>query len=127
MRLRGAIVTQRGRMRCLGAGWIAAMACGLLALDACAAVGNLRFETLATEEGLAENSVKAIAEDRQGFLWFGTENGLNRFDGLEFTVFRAGGDPARELAEDHVNALLVARDGTLWIGTFGGGASHYDP
>jgi ligand-binding sensor domain-containing protein/signal transduction histidine kinase len=104
------------------AAWAAAAAFA----GACLA-GELRFETLASEKGLSENSVKAIVEDRQGFLWFGTENGLDRFDGLEFTVFRAGSDPTRELVEDHVNALLSARDGTLWIGTFGGGLSHYDP
>jgi ligand-binding sensor domain-containing protein len=92
-----------------------------------AANGSLRFETIASEKGLSENTVKAIAEDRQGFLWFGTEHGLNRYDGLEFKVFGVGADPSRELLEGHVNALSVDRDGKIWVGTFGGGLSRYDP
>jgi ligand-binding sensor domain-containing protein/signal transduction histidine kinase len=102
-----------------------------LVLAASTAIANpahaLRFETISNEKGLSENTVKAIVEDQQGFLWFGTERGLNRFDGLEFKVFSAGRDIAHELSEDHINTLFVDRSGILWIGTFGGGLSRYDP
>jgi ligand-binding sensor domain-containing protein/signal transduction histidine kinase len=87
----------------------------------------LRFETISHEQGLSENTVKAIVEDHDGFLWFGTERGLNRFDGLEFKVFGAGSETGAELSEDHINTLLVDRNGLLWIGTFGGGLSRFDP
>jgi ligand-binding sensor domain-containing protein/signal transduction histidine kinase len=106
---------------------VAVMLAGLMVSNAVSANGALRFETLASEDGLSENTVKAIVEDKQGFLWFGTEHGLNRFDGLEFKIFTAGSDPARELTESHINVLFVDRDGMIWVGTFGGGISRYDP
>ena len=107
-------------------GWVFVL-CTSVAVSARDGVQALRFETLSSEHGLSENSVKAIAEDAQGFVWFGTERGLNRFDGLEFKVFAADDDPVRGPREGHVNALLLDRDGLLWIGTFGGGLSRFDP
>ena len=83
-------MTPGGMARC-----IVAMAGLLPAASACATAGDLRFETIASEKGLAENTVKAIAEDAQGFLWFGTENGnttfwmANRAAFPTLTVFRA--------------------------------------
>jgi signal transduction histidine kinase/ligand-binding sensor domain-containing protein len=67
-----------------------------------------------------------ILQDRQGFMWFGTENGLARYDGYQFTVYQSDpGDPA-SLAHDTVYELLEARNGDLWVGT-GSGLDRFDP
>ena len=55
---------------------------------------TLRFEQLSVEEGLAQESVLAVVQDRDGFMWFGTQSGLSRYDGYRFTNFRnVVGDP----------------------------------
>ncbi|MDP2717036.1 sensor histidine kinase [Rheinheimera sp.] len=69
----------------------------------------------------------AIAQDKAGFLWLGTQHGLYRFDGDNVQVFRAAPDDAGSLSADWVSSLLVAADGRLWIGTRYGGLNLYDP
>lgn len=81
---------------------------------------TLRFEHLSVEDGLAQESVLAMAQDRDGFMWFGTQYGLSRFDGYRFVNFRnAVGDPAT-LGNNWVRVLHVDKKGRLWIGTDGG-------
>lgn len=67
------------------------------------------------ENGLPQNSVTALAQTPDGYLWLGTFGGLARFDGLKFTIFNSGKVPG--LKSDRITALHVGRDGTLWIGT----------
>ena len=71
-----------------------------------------------SDDGLPENSVRSIAQTADGYLWFGTEAGLARFDGFQFVVFDKSNTPL--LASSNISALLVDRDQTLWIGTQGG-------
>ncbi|HMJ61555.1 MAG TPA: two-component regulator propeller domain-containing protein, partial [Bryobacteraceae bacterium] len=75
-----------------------------------------------TEDGLPQNTVPAIVQSRDGYLWAGTELGLVRFDGLHFTVFDKSNTP--ELKSNVVDALLEDRAGDLWIGTIGGGLTR---
>ena len=88
---------------------------------------GMRFEHLTSEDGLSQNSVFFIFQDRQGFLWIGTQDGLNRYDGEHFVVFRS--DPADENSLSHNAVLCAAEDaeGSLWLGTWGGGLNRYDP
>lgn len=67
-----------------------------------------------TENGLPQNSVVAIAQTPDGYLWLGTFGGLARFDGVKFTIFNTGNTPA--LHDNRITALHVGRDGALWIG-----------
>jgi ligand-binding sensor domain-containing protein/signal transduction histidine kinase len=75
------------------------------------------------EDGLPDNSVKAILQTRDGFLWLGTDNGLARFDGVIFRPFNTRNTP--ELKSDRVRCLLEDHDGGLWIGTEGGGLTLF--
>jgi ligand-binding sensor domain-containing protein len=70
-------------------------------------------------EGLPQNSVCAIAQTPDGYLWFGTMEGLARFDGVSFRVHNVRNTP--QLRMNYISALRVLRDSTLWIGTYGGG------
>ncbi|MCO5185431.1 MAG: GAF domain-containing protein [Anaerolineae bacterium] len=86
---------------------------------------NLSFERLNLEAGLSQSGVYDIVQDTRGFLWIATEDGLNRYDGYAFEVFRPiPGDP-NSIADGFVQALLVDSDGQLWIGT-NAGLDRYD-
>lgn len=87
----------------------------------------LPFDSLTPEDGLSQSSVFAIAQDRQGYLWLGTENGLNRWDGKEFRIYRPDPRQPGSLAGALVQDLAVDPRGNLWIATEGGGAARYDP
>ena len=95
----------------------------LMALDPTKAVTQYAHDSWTTEGGLPQNSVWALAETRDGYLWIGTQEGLVRFDGLRFTVFDRENTEAFKSAE--VTALLEGKDGTLWVGTRGAGVLHY--
>src|SRR4029077_8209945 len=74
------------------------------------------------KDGLPQNSVYAIAQTPDGYLWVGTEEGLARFDGVQFTTF----DPKNgSLVHRYVVALAPDSSNGLWIGTLGGGLTHY--
>ncbi|HWS71014.1 MAG TPA: two-component regulator propeller domain-containing protein, partial [Thermoanaerobaculia bacterium] len=89
--------------------------------------GLVSFQRLAIPEDVPAHLCSAIAQDRQGFLWFGTQGGLVRYDGYEMRVFRSNVADPSTLAGNYVRALLVASDGRLWVGSFSGGLSLYDP
>lgn len=85
-----------------------------------------RFFHLTTADGLSHDIVYAIAQDAQGFIWFGTQDGLDRYDGYAFAVFRHLRSDSHALAHNTVQALLVDSVGSLWAGTVGG-LDRYDP
>ena len=87
----------------------------------------LRFRHLGREDGLSQSYVNAIAQDRNGFLWFGTQEGLNRYDGYRFRLYEHDPDDPGTLASDLVRSLTTDTDGVLWVGTDGGGVARYDP
>ncbi|MCB0763985.1 MAG: hypothetical protein KDB84_04710, partial [Flavobacteriales bacterium] len=91
-----------------------------------AQIGATRFQHLTIAEGLSQNSVNAILQDRYGFLWFGTQDGLDRYDGRTFIGHR-NSDRANSLSNNYIWALHEDDDGMIWIGTFGGGLDRYDP
>ncbi len=83
-----------------------------------------RFVHLSIEKGLSQGSALAIQQDRRGFLWIGTEDGLNRYDGSAVKVYRSGPDPS-SLSENWISALTEDAAGTLWVGTLNG-LNRYD-
>lgn len=87
----------------------------------------VRFEHLTIQDGLSQNAGLVIFQDSRGFLWIGTQDGLNRYDGYSFTVFKHDtGNPA---SISHSSILSIAEDeeGFLWVGTWGGGLNRFDP
>jgi diguanylate cyclase (GGDEF)-like protein len=88
---------------------------------------NLRFERLSLEQGLSQSHVNCILQDRHGFLWLGTQDGLNRYDGYRFRVFKHDAREPGSLANNTVWAVFEDRDGVLWVGTDGGGLDRWDP
>ncbi len=88
---------------------------------------QVEFKHFSVADGLSHSQVNAIVQDRQGFLWFGTRAGLNRYDGYQCRVFLNNPDDSTSLSGDVILALCVTRDGLLWIGTQGKGSCCYDP
>ncbi len=87
---------------------------------------ELRFKHLTTNEGLSQNIVNTIYQDSRGFMWFGTNNGLNKYDGYEFTVFDLDGDEGQTLSDNWIKCLTEDSDGNLWIGTGNGGLNIFN-
>ena len=88
---------------------------------------SIRFERIGIEQGLSQSSVNAIFQDSQGFLWFGMEDGLNRYDGYTFKVYRPDVDDPNTISDRWVTALAEDEDGNLWVGTRQGGLNRFDP
>ena len=88
--------------------------------------GTLRFDRLNKSQGLPSENALAIAQDRQGFIWIGGQDGLSRYDGYEVTVYRHNADNPSSLADNWVRALYFDPKGVLWIGTQAG-LQRYDP
>ena len=87
---------------------------------------SFAFERLTIEDGLSNNSINCILQTRDGFLWIATKDGLNRYDGQSFKIFKNIPLDSTSLPENYVMSLLESRDGTLWVGTWGGGVCKYN-
>ena len=85
------------------------------------------FEHLSVERGLSQSTVNCILQDRKGFLWFGTDAGLNRYDGFRFQVFHPDRNTPNSLSGDWILSLLEDHRGYLWVGTRNGGLTILDP
>ena len=80
-------------------------------------VRNLRFTHLTTNDGLSQGYVTAILQDRRGFMWFATRDGLNRYDGNAFVVYKNNPNDPGSLSSNFIQALLEDDHGDLWIAT----------
>jgi signal transduction histidine kinase/ligand-binding sensor domain-containing protein/ActR/RegA family two-component response regulator len=85
----------------------------------------LKFTYINTDDGLSQNSVYAILKDKEGFMWFGTGDGLNKYDGKQFTVFHKNNRDTSSIAGNFINVIYEDQRGDLWIGT-NEGLSLYD-
>ena len=85
-----------------------------------------RFEHLTVEDGLSQVTVYANLQDHQGFMWFGTQDGLNRYDGYTFKVFRHDPQIPGSISDNYIKTLYQDSKGRLWIGTRGGGLNRFD-
>ncbi len=104
-----------------------AIAAGMLATSpACGDPADIRFERISREQGLSQTSVRSMLQDTRGFMWFATEDGLNRFDGYQFTVYKPEPGDTNSLSHRYASTIVEARSGALWVGTIGGGLNRFD-
>jgi ligand-binding sensor domain-containing protein/signal transduction histidine kinase len=87
---------------------------------------DIRFTHLSTEQGLSQSRVDHMLQDRRGFIWIGTYNGLNRYDGYRFKTYKPVPNNPNSLAGLFISALFEDRSGILWIGT-DQGLNRFDP
>ena len=86
---------------------------------------DIIFEHLSVDDGLSQVIVFSVFQDSRGFMWFGTQDGLNRYDGYQFKIFRRQPDDSTSLSGSQVNTIYEDNTGILWIGTFSGGLSRF--
>jgi len=87
---------------------------------------NLYFKKINTANGLSHNKVNCIVQDKRGFTWIGTDDGLNRYDGNNFLIFRNTPGSATGISGNIITGLLEDEKGILWITTSDGGLTRYD-
>lgn len=91
-----------------------------------AAQEDIKFTSLSTKDGLSSNAVRVILKDKFGLLWFGTDDGLDKFDGSHFKVYRNKIGDSTSLQSNEILSLHEDKSGNLWVGTSGGSLSLYD-
>lgn len=83
-------------------------------------LNDLKVEKISLEQGLSQANVRCILQDRSGFMWFGTQDGLNRYDGYEFVKFKWDPNDSNSIPGNLISSLIEDNKGNIWIGTMGG-------
>jgi ligand-binding sensor domain-containing protein len=87
---------------------------------------SLYFENITTQNGLSHNKVNCIIQDKRGFIWMGTNDGLNRYDGKHFTVYKNTPGNNTTISGNIITDLVEDENEILWIATADGGLTKYD-
>lgn len=87
---------------------------------------GIKFDQIGLEQGVSQSTVNAIIQDEYGFMWFGTQDGLNRYDGYSIEVFKHEPKDSNSISDNRIKCLLSDSKGYLWIGTESGGVNRYD-
>ncbi|MBN1270884.1 MAG: histidine kinase [Candidatus Aminicenantes bacterium] len=88
---------------------------------------RISFRHITIEDGLSQSSVYCILRDNKGFMWFGTQDGLNRLDGYHFNVYRNDPRDINSLSDNYINSIWEDHTGQIWVGTRGSGLNMFDP
>ena len=91
----------------------------------CTDISKIKFEYVTVDDGLSQGTIEDILQDKQGFMWFATRDGLNKYDGQKFVIYRNDSKDANSLASNWVLSLAQDPKGNLWIGSIG--LNVYDP
>ena len=91
-----------------------------------ASAQDIKFDHITINEGLSNNKVVDIYQDKEGFMWFGTEDGLNRYDGFEFQSYRYHAKLNSGISHNNIKCISDDHKGDIWIGTQGGGLNKFD-
>ncbi|TVQ04669.1 MAG: hypothetical protein EA359_05705 [Balneolaceae bacterium] len=91
-----------------------------------AQVQDIHFNHITINDGLSQSTVQAIQQDAQGYMWFGTHDGLNKYNGYDFTVYRFNPSDPHSISDHNIRSLYLDSQDRLWIGTQSGGLNMYD-
>lgn len=113
-------------MKCLAWLLLPVIAILLHPLNLCAQQQNLKFQHIGTGDGLSHSNVISILRDSRGFMWFGTRDGLNRYDGYSFKVYRNDPQDPHSISGNTILSMKEDANGYIWIATWGGGLNRFD-
>jgi ligand-binding sensor domain-containing protein/serine phosphatase RsbU (regulator of sigma subunit) len=88
---------------------------------------EMSFESIPAEQGLSNKAIPAIVEDKSGYLWFATQEGLNKYNGYEFKVYQNDPSDSTTISNNNIFSLIQDTDGYMWLGTENGGLNRFDP
>jgi two-component system, sensor histidine kinase ChiS len=91
-----------------------------------AQVRDIHFDHITINEGLSQSTVQAIQQDAHGHMWFGTNDGLNKYNGYDFTIYRFNPSDQHSISDHNIRSLYLDSQDRLWIGTQSGGLNMYD-
>src|SRR5579872_2623452 len=100
--------------------------CQAFGIAAFAQDQHIPFEHLGTAQGLSQSNPTCIIRDSLGFMWFGTRDGLNKYDGYGFTVYKNIAGDVKSLSNNFITSIIEDRQGGFWIATWGGGLNRFD-
>lgn len=86
---------------------------------------TIKFRHIGSDEGLSQNFISCILQDKKGFMWFGTKDGLNRYDGYSFVVYQHNSFDRRTISANFITSIFEDSRGLLWIGTLNGGLNCF--
>lgn len=87
---------------------------------------HINFKHININEGLSQNAVFDILKDNKGFMWFGTKDGLNKYDGYNFIIYQHNPFDTTTLSANYITCLFEDKRGYIWVGTNDGGVNVYD-
>eukprot|EP01136_Pigoraptor_vietnamica_P044528 Opistho-1_new@21391 len=91
-----------------------------LGMSAFAQIPNLKFKHITNEQGLSNSTIENIYQDSRGFIWFGSRDGLNRYDGNEIVVFKNDPNDEKSISDNYITHIQEDKNKTLWVGTING-------
>ncbi len=110
---------------CLFACWLIAdmdiKVCGQQAVEP----DNIRFGVISSQQGLSQSSVFCLSQDHHGFIWIGTRDGLNRYDGYNFVTYKTNPNDTNSLSNNEITVIHPDQHGDIWVGTRGGGLNKF--
>lgn len=87
---------------------------------------SIKFNHIGSDQGLSQNFISCILQDKKGFMWFGTKDGLNRFDGYSFVVYQHDSFDSTTISANYITTLLEDSRSLLWVGTLNGGLNCFN-
>ena len=82
-------------------------------------VENFNFKNITIEDGLSQSTVKTIYQDSKGYIWIGTDDGLNRYNGYEFKHYKHDKYDKNSIANDYICDIIEDKNGYIWVSTTG--------
>lgn len=113
-------------MKCRLSFWFMLVTALVVSLATRAQYRYLQFDHIGIEQGLSHSNVLCMLQDSRGFMWFGTWDGLNKYDGYSIKVYKNDPLDSASICHNYINSIIESRNGDMWIATEGGGISRFN-